>query len=226
MNNIITLDIETLPSDDATMLDRLRLEVRPPANYKKADIIAAWIANEGEAAAQEQFAKTGLDGLYGRICVVGYAIGEGDIAALRVDAYDSEAVFLERVFASIDNDATDEHGFVKPLEVVGHNVEFDLKFLFHRAVRYGIKLPKCIAKAFGPDAKYATHDTMAMWCRYRERVSLRNLARELLKDPCTDVDGSKVAEAWAHDPAMVVEHCISDVARTRRIYRKMVEVMP
>jgi len=226
MNTKIFIDLETLPSDSTALLAQFRANVKPPGQYKKADSITQWMAENGEAAALEEFGKTGLDGLYGRICVVGFVIGDKDPVALRLDAYDSEKVFLAKVFATIDIDAADEHGHVMPLEVVGHNVEFDVKFLFHRAVRYGLKLPKSIAKAFGPEAKYATHDTMAMWCRYRERVSLRNLARELLDDPCDDIDGSQVAAAWANNPDSVVRHCIQDVERTRKLYAMMQAVMP
>ena len=113
IDNKLTLDLETLPSDSTALLATMRANVKPPGQYKKADSIAQWMAENSEAAALEEFGKTGLDGLYGRICVAGYAIGAKPVVALRLDAYDSERIFLERLFATLDIDADKETSFIE-----------------------------------------------------------------------------------------------------------------
>jgi hypothetical protein len=227
--NIITLDIETLPSDNLALLDQFRDKVKAPAQYKKPDSIAQWLDENRESEALAMVNKTGLDGLYGRVAVIGWAVGDKPASAIFQSAEWDERRLIAEAFAQMDRDATTtwEHtSSVRQCKAVGHNVEFDLKFLFHRAVRYGIKLPRCIEpKAWGPDSKYATFDTMRMWCRYGERVKLKELARELLGDTCEDIDGGEVAAEWARDPQKVVTHCLADVDRTRKLYKMMTAVL-
>lgn len=224
--NKLYLDIETLPDNRQETITRIKLDVKPPAQYKKADSIAQWMAENAESATLETLGKTALNGLYGRVCVVGFAVNDGAVGALPMNANDtSDRELLASAFARMDELATDDHGHVMPLDVVGHNVTWDLRFLYHRAVRYGIKLPKCIAKAFHPvESRYHVHDTMTLWAGYGNRVKCKDLARELLGDDCDDIDGSQVAEYWTRDPVKVVEHCIEDVERVRKLYRMMVAV--
>ena len=225
--NIITIDIETLPSSDPAMLDRFRAMVKAPGQYKKAESIAQWLDENRDPEALAMLAKTGLDGLYGRVCVIGFAVGSEPVKVERLETDDRE--FLERAFAAMDRAAAtkwENTPGVRVLRPVGHNVEFDLKFLFQRAVRYGIKLPRCIDPAAWTSPRYSSGDTMSMWCRYGERVKLRDLASELLGDPCDDIAGGDVAAAWADNPALVVDHCMRDVERTRALYRRMLAVLP
>ena len=145
----------------------------------------------------------------------------------RLETDDRE--FLERAFAAMDRAAAtkwENAPGVRVLRPIGHNVEFDLKFLFQRAVRYGIKLPRCIDPAAWTNSRYSSGDTMSMWCRHGERVKLRDLAGELLGDPCDDIAVGDVAAAWADNPALVVDHCMRDVERTRALYKRMLAVLP
>ena len=58
----IFLDIETVPSQRPDALERVRSTLKPPAIMKKPQTIAAWWANDAEAAAVEAWRKQSLDG--------------------------------------------------------------------------------------------------------------------------------------------------------------------
>ena len=76
MNNVY-LDIETIPSQSEEYRAQARENITAPAQYKKPESIAAWKAENGEAAANEVIAKTSFDPAAGHICTIGFAIGDG-----------------------------------------------------------------------------------------------------------------------------------------------------
>lgn len=223
--NKLFLDIETLPPSGGGHFERIRAGIKPPAQYKKPESIAEWMAENADRCANEELAKLGLNGLYGEICVIGFAAGDGEVFTGQLMS--DEKGLIEYVFGQISTLAqSDRSGYEHGLTVVGHNIEFDIRFLFHRAVRHGIRIPKCIRPAFDPDkGRYNTFDTMKVWSGYRDFVKLKDLARELLGDACEDIDGSEVAGLWATDPGKVVEHCRQDVERVRALYRKFTAVL-
>lgn len=225
-NSKLFLDIETLPPSGGGHLERIRAGIKAPAQYKKPESIAEWMAENADRCANEELAKLGLNGLYGEICVIGFAVGDlPAIVANRVE--ENEAELITSAFEMIATHATsDRSGYEHALTVVGHNIEFDIRFLFHRAVRHGIRIPKCIRPAFDPDkGRYSCFDTMKVWSGWKDYVKLKDLARELLGDACEDIDGSEVAGLWATDPGKVVEHCRQDVERVRALYRKFAAVL-
>jgi hypothetical protein len=224
--NKLFLDIETIPPANGGHFERIRAGIRPPAQYKKPESIAEWMAENADRCANEELARLGLNGLYGEICVIGFAVGDGPVDTARTED-GHERGLIEFAFEAITAlSVSDRSGYEHGLQVVGHNIEFDIRFLFHRAVRHGIRIPKCIRPAFDPDkGRYNTFDTMKVWSGYRDFVKLKDLARELLGDTCEDIDGSEVAGLWATNPEKVVEHCRQDVERVRALYRKFKAVL-
>lgn len=218
-DNKLFIDIETLPPQGGDHLARIKATIRPPAQYKKPESIAEWLAANAEAAAQEEFARLGLNGLYGQICCVGFAVNDDAVEVIDIRDYHEEGAFLSAVFARIEECSTDLGGprFLSP---VGHNVEFDVRFIMQRAVRHCLMVPKCLRTAFDPEkGRYQLFDTMRVWAGFKDYVKLKDLARELLNDDTTDIDGADVARVWATEPAKVVEHCRRDVERVRSLYR-------
>jgi hypothetical protein len=212
-------DIETLPSANPALADRIRANVKPPGQYKKPESIAEWMAANAESAVAEELGKTALDGLYGSVCVISWAIDDGPIFTGMVTDELDEAAMLRAQFDAIDNASSDTVSNTSmPLIVVGHNVEFDLRFLFQRCARYGIRIPQAIRRAF--DARPDYIDTMRMWAGYKGYVKLKELAHELLGDAGDDIDGSDVARVWAASPQTVAEHCRRDVERVRQLHAK------
>lgn len=219
----ITFDIETLPCTDEALLADVIAKVSPPKTLKKAESIAAWWAEEGEAAKAEAVHRTGLDGATGRICCICWAIDDqpatGEIGG-------NEAEVIRLFFEACEDAATPmryDHP-VNHLTVIGHNVSgFDLRFLWQRAVVNGIKRPSCIpwnSKPWDSSIK----DTMLIWNPDRDkRISLDKLCKVLgVQTSKGDLDGSKIAQAWADGRHQeIADYCMADVVATRECYRRM-----
>lgn len=220
--NKLFLDIETLPPQGGDHLARIKAAIKPPGQYKKPESIAQWLAENADSLAQEEFCKLGLDGLYGQVCVIGVAVNDSAPYMHRLDTHEDERALIDTALSMIQHESCDVSGSSRSLSPVGHNIDFDLRFLMQRAVRYGISIPSCLRNAFDPDkGRYNVFDTMKVWSGYGKYVKLKDLARELLADECDDIDGSDVASAWATNPDKVVEHCRRDVERVRTLYRKL-----
>lgn len=219
----IVFDIETLPCADEALLAAVIATVAPPRTLKKPESIAAWWAEEGEAAKAEAIAKTALDGALGRICCICWAIGDQPATG---EISHNEAELIRLFFAACE-DAAKVERYYKPVgthTMVGHNiVGFDLRFLWQRAVIHGIKRPKCIpwnAKPWDPSIQ----DTMLLWNPgHEKRISLDKLCNVLgVPTSKGDLDGSKIAQAWADGRLNdIADYCRADVEATRACYRKM-----
>lgn len=217
--NKLHIDIETTPPQGGDHLARIRATIQAPGQYKKAESIAAWMAENADAMAAEEHARLGLNGLYGELACVGFAINDDPVRV--VSNKGDEEAFLRGLFILIEQDATDLGG-VRMLSPVGHNIDFDLRFLMQRAVRHGVTVPVCLRAAFDPEkGRYNVFDTMKVWSGFKDWVKLKDLTRELLGDDGSDIDGSDVAKVWATDPAKVAEHCRRDVERVRTIYKRL-----
>jgi 3'-5' exonuclease len=226
--NKLFLDIETLPPQGGQHLARIRAGITAPGQYKKPESIAAWMAENADAIAAEEHAKLGLDGLYGQVCVIGCALNDGPVGTvdLRDYAETGEAGLMEHAFHIIHTNSVDDSNSYRALSPVGHNIDFDLRFLMQRAVKYGITIPPCLRAAFDPEkGRYNTFDTMKAWAGFKGWAKLKDMSRELFGDECDDIDGADVHKVWATDPAKVVEHCRQDVERVRRLYYAMAKTL-
>ena len=211
-------DIETLPSTDPYLIDRIKAGIKPPGQYKKPESIAEWMAANAESATQEELAKTALDGLYGSIACICWAVDDGPIFSGMVDTDLPEPVMIRQTFEAMDKAATDNLGHMHTLVPVGHNIEFDIRFLFQRSVKYGIRMPHCLNPSFFANDRMNVRDTMKLWAGFKGYVKLKDLARELLGDTGLDIDGSEVAFYWKQKPLLVVDHCKQDVERVRKLF--------
>ncbi len=217
----------------------------PPRNYGP-DAAAKWTAErlpeyEAKVAAypvteaarratelEEARQRTGLDAMLGEVCVVCWAIDDGEVATL--DARDGEAQMLAELLDRLEQ----AHGAV----FVGHNIgAFDAPFLQTRAYRYGLRR---LVYHFGrPGAKPWDRpliDTLDLWPQVGHRgtpaVKVRRGANGAsLPSLCAalgvalghhDIDGSQVGTAWErgeHDA--VIEHCRADIDRLRQVYHRI-----
>lgn len=238
----IFFDIETRPCDDASLIDDIAQQtrteaneaaeaVKAPANYKDEAKIAEYISTKraeilagADEAVAQKIAKTSLDGAYGRICCIGWAIDDNAPGSV-ISANESEVIngFFDALYWSANVPSHDE-GVYLPCTFIGHNITgFDLRFILQRAIVLGIKRPSFIpfnAKPWDERLK----DTMLMWNPDRDkRISLDRLCRVLgVPTSKGDLDGSKIAQAWAdgrHEE--IAEYCMADVTATRKCYRRM-----
>ena len=225
----IFLDIETIPAQRPEVLDVFRkdaeverLTVKAPSNYKDEVKIAEYIAAkrvEIDAAVDEKYRKTALDGTWGQVCVIGYAVDDNEpVTIYKQDDLADEAYALHEFntqLAAIFN-PNDRMNFV------GHNViGFDLPFLHKRYIINGIKPSAFIPFNARPYSEFV-FDTMTQWAGYGGRISLDRLGRALSIGGKGEFNGSMVWDAVQHGEIdRVAAYCAEDVELTREVYRRM-----
>lgn len=219
--NYLYLDIETIPAQSSEAHEAIAATVKPPAQMKKAETIAAWEANDKAQAVQDAIAKTSLDGTYGHICCIGFALGDMQPDSTSMDAYSpkGEATILRDFFASV-GDLTKHNHF--PICVVGHNViGFDIRFIWQRAIVLGVRVPGWFPRDPKPWGNEA-FDTMTAFAGQRSTIGMDRLCAALGLPGKSDIDGSMIGQLWAegrHNE--IAQYCRDDVARTREIHRRM-----
>lgn len=211
--NFLYLDIETLPCEDEALKAEIAAGILPPGNYKKPETIAEWEKTEKPKLIEEAMSKTGLDGGFGKVLCIGWAIDDGPV---RVAHEEEERLLLQKVLADwaeiLDRIPT----------VVGHNIAgFDLRFLWQRCVVNEVfpqgLLPAMQAKPWDKNL----HDTMLMW-HPQNKVSLTKLCKILGVRKDDQVDGSQVGALFkAGELDKIIAHCKSDVEAVRECHRRL-----
>ena len=127
----------------------------------------------------------------------------------------SEDVMIESAFVAMSATVISQFDRV---EIVGHNIEFDLQFLKKRMIIHGIHIPHWWPKSNKP-WENNVRDTMKIWdSRYGEMTGQDELCRILGIEGKGDFNGSMVAEAWAKgEYERVAEYCRDDVRKVRMI---------
>lgn len=236
------LDIETIPAQRQDVIDEicadklLALEsalasIKPPGNYKKQETIDEWMATEAPKAAQalrdafeadvdSAYRKTGLDGAFGQICVIGWALDDGPVHSINgMNEYG-----LLSIFNKLLNQIPPTNQ--RAITVVGHNVaSFDLRYLVQRSIVNGIK-PHAIIRASAqakPWESDKVFDTMTQWAGVGNRISLDKLCKALnIPTPKSDLTGATVWDfVKAGRLAEVAEYCQKDVEATRQVFQKL-----
>lgn len=214
------LDIETIPSQKPGMLEEIRATIEPPGSMSKPETIAKWLAENADAAAEDKWRKTALDGTRGELVVIGFATNDGQPLSHYRSLGQSEGDMLQNAF---DDMALSLAGTLSNPLFVGHNVlGFDIRFLFQRAVVLGIKPPFQLPT----DQRYngeRVFDTMLAWAGWGNRISLAKLCAALgIAVKTGGIDGSMV---WDYVQAgrvqEVASYCEEDVAAVREVYRRM-----
>lgn len=216
------LDIETIPSQDPDVHARIAETVTCPRNITKADSIAAWEADKKPALVKEAIAKTSFDGAVGHICCIGWAIDGRVPTSFIAKDVRAEAKILSAFFAEAQRIIAGDATFYTSPTIVGHNVvDFDIRFIWQRAIVLGVRVPSWFPRDPKPWGN-ETFDTMTAFAGSHNRISMDNLCRALGIDDKGDVDGSMVAGMWERgDNEAIAEYCRADVERTRAIHRKM-----
>lgn len=225
---LITLDIETLPSENATLRAELAKDIAPPGNMTKADTIAAWEADKKPGLIDQAMRKTSFDGAYGRILCVGWAVDDAEPQTVIGEEPHVLANFVRSLGEAL---AIPVHGGEiqqsSSITFVGHNIAgFDLRFLYQRCAINRVNPPSALLAACRArpwDSSIA--DTMLIWNPEREkRISLNKLCKALcVQTSKSDMDGSKVYDEYkAGNLIKIADYCARDVAATRECYRRLV----
>lgn len=213
---LLTIDIETIPSQHPEALAAVRAALKPPGTLKKPESIAAWWENEADAAAVETWRKQALDGgTQGEIISIA-VVGENGqewVRCRNLPGYgDTEAALLSDFIAVVGEWERAEaerllpnapHAFpVDNHYLIAHNATFDVPYLWRRCIINRVPVPAWLP---GPAARVGRDFdcSMLQWAGYGNRVSLDSLCRALgVNSPKAEgMDGSKVFDAW-----LLLEH--------------------
>lgn len=220
-NNILVIDIETIPAQRQDIADYIAATIKPPGTIKLPASIAKWHAESKQEAIDEAVSKTGLDGSFGRVVVIGYdLLNDGNPDTLF--SANNEAALLDN-FNEVLNQIPP--AMWSAMVIVGHNVAaFDLRFLLQRYMVNGIRPHSIINRA--AQAKSwddCVYDTMTKFAGHGNRISLDKLCMALgVPTPKGEIDGSMVGQYVAEGRIFEVsEYCKGDVRATRAVYRRM-----
>jgi predicted PolB exonuclease-like 3'-5' exonuclease len=208
------LDIETIPCEDEALKAEIAAGITPPGNYKKPETIAEWEKTEKPKLVEEALQRSGLDGGFGRVLCIGWAI---DDSPVEVVCLGPERELLQTFLNEIGDTAG------KMPTIVGHNIAgFDLRFLWQRCVVNGVFPSGLLSAMNAKPWDKVINDTMLMW-HPQNKVSLAKLCK-ILGIPKNDpVDGSQVYQLLKEGKTQqIIEHCESDVEATRAVHRKLI----
>lgn len=112
--------------------------------------------------------------------------------------------------------------------VIAHHADFDLRFLYHRAVILGVPVPRWwpvnLKSGAGglPFEPTRIFDTMTAWSGYGGRISQDRLCKALGIERGDDIPGSEVYDRWlAGDGDAIWDHNKRDVERLRAIHKRL-----
>lgn len=215
----IYFDIETIPTQSDNIKNYIQSNLTAPASYKKPESISAWIEENKEPA----YRKTALNGGFGQIVCIGYAINDGDVKVIHFDNWASSE---KQILQSFFNDLIECYRpsvDITP-HFIGHNIEnFDLRFIYQRAIVLGIKPPAFLPLNSKSYNNMYIFDTMTEWAGKRNYVSLNEICLSLGIQPKGDeIDGSKVWD-FVRDGKLkqVADYCADDVEKVRTIHKRI-----
>lgn len=210
------IDLETVPTDDPQLIADIEASVTPPKNYSKPETIAKWNAEDKPALVAEAIHRTSLDGGLGKIVCIGYAMGDEKV---RTEHMNSEFVVIARFFEYAESVA------YKYQALVGHNLQWDLRFLFQRSVVLGLLPPIVLLKAMKAKAwDECLADTMLLWNPERDKkISLDKLCRILgIESPKQNMTGADVWDAYKEGRLDdIAEYCRGDVNAMRACHERL-----
>jgi len=222
MSKKLYFDIETIPASEESLkalhyLYDKKLKKFEESREEKDDEFMSF---------DDFFEKTCLDGAFGRILCIGYALDDRPTGCLCEP--EDEKKMLEEFWdmaANVDL-------------FVGHNImEFDLKFIMQRSAILGVKPswnkfeePGKKPWEMGKFLSFARYrncpifDTMCEWSNWgRPNVGLEHIALAMgIPTPKEGIDGSQV---WnflkAGKVKEIADYCKRDVETTRAVYKRM-----
>ena len=220
MNNILFLDIETVPQypNYAAL----------PADWQKLwDIKAGYlIRNKDEETTETVYPRAGIYAEFGKIICVSCGFLQGPSTARKIvlkSFYgDDEKLLLYEFAEVLKKWATDNTKFL-----CAHNgKEFDFPYLCRRMVINGIPIPAALNIAGKKPWEVSHLDTMELWKfgDFKSYTSLNLLAHTLgIPTPKDDIDGSMVWKVYWEEKNIqrIVTYCQKDVVTVAQIYLRM-----
>ncbi len=215
--NKLYLDIETLPADEEKrqILELIFKHQLEKKSKKREASEEVEIDGKDSDKFEDYFRSTSLDGAFGRVLCIGYAVNNDDTRII----YDPD--ILERK-------TLEEFWQVasKCELFIGHNImDFDLKFLYQRSIVVGVKPTKDLS--FARYRSNPIFDTMKEWSKWdsnKKNIGLEHIALALgITTPKDGIDGSQVYDFHKQGKDKeICDYCMRDVEATRLVYKKMI----
>ena len=205
----ITIDIETLPAREDQRETLQKIYDKQVAKKLKA----VTQDNGFNIPFEEFFRKTSLDGSFGRILCIGYAINDEESSYICHG--EDEKQTLEDFWTLYSKDDL----------LIGHNIlNFDFKFIVQRSMILKIKPTVDLAYHFVRYKHFPIFDTMQEWIGwFGTNLGLEHVALAMgIPSPKGDIDGSKVYDYYlAGKTQEICDYCKRDVETTRKIYKRI-----
>jgi uncharacterized protein YprB with RNaseH-like and TPR domain len=222
LNNILFLDIETVPQHDGheSMPDEWKSLWSLKASYL--------IRNKEAETAQSIYARAGIYAEFGKIICISCGViqGTGSEKKLIIKSFcgHEEKLLLHQFSEMLNRWCSDGNK-----SLCAHNgKEFDFPFLCRRFIVNHLPIPE-ILKLHGKKPWDVPHlDTLELWKfgDYKSYTSLNLLAHTLgINTPKDDIDGSKVHEVYWKEKNLdrIVTYCQKDVLTVAQIFLRMNE---
>jgi predicted PolB exonuclease-like 3'-5' exonuclease len=225
VNNMkLYIDIETIPTQNQVLIERIRKSIKCPGNITKTESIEEWYAENSASAFDEKYRKTSFDGLYGELLSIAFAIEDGEVQGMIRRDYDTETDLLKWFFESITNHCDKFGNSTAISKWIGQYITgFDLRFIWQRCVVNQYKPPIAIPYDIKPwdDAVF---DTKIAWTgassQYSGASKQDDLCAAFGLSGKGDIDGSKVYDYWLDDRLdEILEYNKDDVFQNRQIYK-------
>lgn len=220
LNNILFLDIETVPQFDC--YDKLPEEWKALWALKAAYLIR----NKEEETVETIYNRAGIYAEFGRVVCISCGIIQGNGATkklvIKSFAGEDEKEVLLQFNDMLKRWVTDPNK-----NLCAHNgKEFDFPYLCRRMIIHNIPLP-AILNTRGKKPWEVNHlDTMDMWRfgDFKTFTSLNLLACTLdIPTPKDDIDGSMVWEVYWKEKNIdrIVTYCQKDVVTLVQVYLRL-----
>ena len=212
------LDLETLPTDRADVIDMLAASIKAPAQYKKPESIAQWLEENKAAELDALHRKTALDGAFGRVCCIGVAFDDDEPGTF----VGTESQLLTDFADYLNTMQCDRYTTL----FIGHNIAgFDLRFLLQRYIVNRLPIPHLIKHAASakPWESEKVFDTMCQWAGVGNRISLDKLCMALgVPTSKGGITGATVYDEWLKGNIEgIADYCKRDVDATRQVFKRM-----
>mgnify|MGYP003496699966 CR=1 FL=1 len=217
LNNILFLDIETVPEEENFNLldDEMKQLWEQKTQYQRKE----------DFSGEEFYDRAGIWAEFGKIvCIsVGYFTIKGDIRNFRVTSFFGE----EKKILLDFNNLLSNHFDGSQNILCGHNAkEFDIPFIARRMIINEIALPNKL-NLFGKKPWEVPHlDTLELWKfgDYKHFTSLKLLTKVLgIPSPKDDIDGSEVARVFyiENNIDRIITYCEKDVIAVAQIFLRL-----
>jgi uncharacterized protein YprB with RNaseH-like and TPR domain len=220
VNNILFLDIETVPQYDSYQ--------SLPEEWKALwDIKAGYLIRNKEVESVETiYPKAGIYAEFGKIICIScgfiQASGEHKRMVLKSFYGENESIILFEFAEMLRKWSAGEQRFL-----CAHNgKEFDFPYLCRRMVINNIPIPSLLNSAGKKPWEVNHLDTMELWKfgDFKSYTSLNLLAHTLnIPTPKDDIDGSRVWEVYWKDKDLnrIVTYCQKDVITVTQLLLRL-----